>query len=59
MLRMTTLDVLVPRIAAEATRRLRMSSVWVMPTSRGRSFASQHGALWRLGYFVLAVALVV
>ena len=42
MLRMITLDVLVPRIAAEATRRLRMSSV--MPTSRGRSFAS-HGPL--------------
>ena len=42
MLLMVALDVLVPRIAAEATWRPRMSSV--MPTSRGRSFAS-HGPL--------------
>jgi hypothetical protein len=41
----------VSRIAAEATQRPRMRSV--IPTSRGRSFAS-HGPL---GYF--AVALVV
>ena len=54
MLLMIALDMSVPRIAAKATRRLRMSSV--MPTSRGRSFAS-HGPL---GYYVvLAVALVV
>ena len=48
---MTALHVLVPRVAAEATRRPRMRSA--MPTSRGRGFAS-HGPL---GYF--AVALVV
>ena len=53
MLRMITLDVLVPRIAAEATRRLRMSSV--MPTSRGRSFAVC--VSW--ASVLLAVALVV
>ena len=51
MLLMIVRDVLVPRIAAKATRRPRMRSA--MPTSRGRGFAS-HGPL---GYF--AVALVV
>ena len=48
---LTAVEVLVPRVPAEATRRLRMRSV--LPTSRGRGFAS-HGPL---GYF--AVALVV
>ena len=48
---MTAFEVLVPRVAAEATRRLRMRSV--LPTSHGRGFAS-HGPL---GHF--AVALVV
>ena len=47
----TAFDVLVPRVPAEATRRLRMRSV--LPTSHGRGFAS-HGPL---GHF--AVALVV
>ena len=42
MLLVIALDVLVPRVAPDATRRLRMSSV--MPTSRSRSFAS-HGPL--------------
>ena len=51
MLLMTALDVLVPRVAAEATRRPRMRLV--LPTSHGRGFAS-HGPL---GHF--AVALVV
>ena len=49
MLLMIALDVSVPRIAAKAARRLRMSSV--MPTSRGRSFAS-HGPL---GCFVVSL----
>ena len=50
----TTFDVLVPRVPAEATRRLRMRSV--LPTSHGRGFAGlmRHGPL---GHF--AVALVV
>ena len=47
---MIAFDVLVPRVAAEATRRLRMRSV--LPTSRGRGFAS-HGLL---GYFAVALA---
>ena len=51
MRRMIVCDVVVPRVAAKATRRPRMRSA--MPTSRGRGFAS-HGPL---GYF--AVALVV
>ena len=46
MLHMMTLDVLVPLIAGEATRRPCMRSV--MPTSRGRDFAS-HGPLGCFG----------
>ena len=51
MLLMIVRDVLVPRIAAKATRRPRMRSA--MPTSRGRCFAS-HGPL---GYFVVTLVI--
>ena len=48
---MTALDVLVPRVAAEATQRPRMRLV--LPTSYGRGFAS-HGPL---GYFVVTLVI--
>ena len=46
---MTAFEVLVPRVPAEAARRLRMRSV--LPTSRGHGFAS-HGPL---GCFVVTL----
>ena len=51
MLLMTMPAADVPRIAAEATQRPRMRSV--MPTSRGRDFAS-HGPL---GCFVVTLVI--